>query len=146
MIYSGRFKVTSTFGERILNGVKDDHKGIDVVGIDDKYVCAAVGGVVVVSTIVTDKSNRTWEWGNYVCVIGDDGRQYYYCHLEKCLVSPGKRVKQEITSGLKGIRVIRSVITVILKSVRVVELLLIRRNFSVSAMQLVYMVSTIGQK
>ena len=32
MIYSGKFKVTSPFGRRVLNGKVEDHKGIDVVG------------------------------------------------------------------------------------------------------------------
>ena len=102
MIYSGKFKVTSPFGRRTLNGAADDHKGIDVVGITDKHVCAAVGGRVVTSTIITDKSDRTWEWGNYVRVDGDDGRRYYYCHLSKRLVSVGRRVEAGQHIGIEG--------------------------------------------
>lgn len=102
MIYSGRFKVTSPFGQRVLNGVKDNHKGIDVVGLENKYVCAVVGGVVRSSCIVTDKDNRTWEWGNYVCVNGDDGNRYYYCHLNKRLVNAGDRVKAGDHIGIEG--------------------------------------------
>jgi murein DD-endopeptidase MepM/ murein hydrolase activator NlpD len=102
MIYSGKFKVTSPFGQRTLNGQPDDHKGIDVVGITDKHVCAAVGGRVVTSKIVTDKSNRTWEWGNFVCILGDDGRMYYYCHLSKRLVSVGRRVEAGEHIGIEG--------------------------------------------
>ena len=33
MIYSGRFRVTSPYGQRILNGTAENHRGIDVVGI-----------------------------------------------------------------------------------------------------------------
>ena len=102
MIYSGKFKVTSPFGRRTLNGKLDDHKGIDVVGITDKHVCAVVGGRVVTSKIVTDKSNRTWEWGNFVCILGDDGRMYYYCHLSKRLVSVGRRVEAGQHIGIEG--------------------------------------------
>ena len=102
MIYSGKFKVTSPFGQRTLNGKPDDHKGIDVVGITDKHVCAVVGGRVVTSKIVTDKSNRTWEWGNFVCILGDDGRMYYYCHLSKRLVSVGRRVEAGQHFGIEG--------------------------------------------
>ena len=102
MIYSGKFKVTSPFGQRVLNDVKDNHKGIDVVGLDDKYVCAVTSGVVLVSQIITDKSNRTWEWGNYVCVRGDDGKLYYYCHLSKRLVSVGKRINAGDHIGIEG--------------------------------------------
>lgn len=102
MIYSGKFKVTSPFGMRTLNGKPDDHPGIDVVGITDKHVCAVVGGRVVTSKIVTDKSNRTWEWGNFVCILGDDGRMYYYCHLSKRLVSVGRRVEAGEHIGIEG--------------------------------------------
>jgi len=102
MIYSGKYNVTSPFGQRVLNGKPDDHKGIDVVGITDKHVCAVAAGRVVTSKIVTDKSNRTWEWGNFVCVDGDDGRRYYYCHLSKRLVSVGRRVEAGEHIGIEG--------------------------------------------
>lgn len=102
MIYSGKFKVTSPFGWRTIRGKREDHKGIDVVGLEDKHVCAVVGGTVAVSTIITDKSNLTWEWGNYVRVDGDDGRKYYYCHLAQRLVSVGQRVKAGDHIGIEG--------------------------------------------
>ena len=52
MIYNGKFKVTSPFGWRMLNGVRDNHKGIDVVGITDKHICAVVSGTVGQSTML----------------------------------------------------------------------------------------------
>ena len=102
MIYSGKFKVTSPFGKRLLNGAYEQHNGIDVVGLEGKYVCAVVGGEVVSSTMVTDKSNRTWEWGNYVCILGSDGRRYYYCHLSSRAVGVGKKVKAGDHIGIEG--------------------------------------------
>ena len=102
MIYNGRFKVTSPFGKRVLNGVTENHKGIDLVGLDNKYVCAAVSGVVGSSCIITDKSDRTWEWGNYIRINGDDGNKYYYCHLDKRLVNVGTRVKAGDHIGIEG--------------------------------------------
>ena len=102
MIYSGKYKVTSPYGERFLNGKQEFHSGIDVVGLSDKHVCAVVGGYVAVSQIVTNKADRTWEWGNYVCVIGDDGKQYYYCHLSKRLVNKGQRVNAGDHVGIEG--------------------------------------------
>lgn len=102
MIYSGKFKVTSPFGVRVLNGARDNHKGIDVVGLTDKHICAVVGGTVAASQMITDKNNLTWQWGNYVCVIGDDGRQYYYCHMSKRLVIAGQRVKRGDHLGIEG--------------------------------------------
>lgn len=102
MIYSGKYRVTSPFGERTLNGKREFHGGIDIVGVTDKHVCAVCDGYVAVSQIVTDKRDRTWEWGNYVCVVGDDGRQYYYCHLSQRLVSAGQRVKRGDHVGVEG--------------------------------------------
>lgn len=104
MIYSGKYKVTSPFGMRTLNGVRAEHKGIDVVGITDKHICAVVGGRVVSSTMLdraTDTTD-TWQWGNYVCVLGDDGRRYYYCHMSKRLVSVGRRVEAGEHLGIEG--------------------------------------------
>jgi len=102
MIYSGKYRVSSPYGERALNGKREFHGGVDVVGLSDKHVCAVVGGYVAVSQIVTDKSNPTWQWGNYVCVIGDDGRQYYYCHLSRRLVNNGQRVNVGDHLGIEG--------------------------------------------
>lgn len=102
MIYSGIYKVTSPFGQRILNGQPDDHRGIDVVGITNKTVTAVASGVVGASTIITDRKNRTWEWGNYIRVDGDDGLTYYYCHLDKRLVAQGQRVRTGDTLGIEG--------------------------------------------
>ena len=100
--FEGEFKVTSPYGWRTLNGKRDNHKGIDLVGISSPTVFAPCDGVIGASTIVTDKSNRTWEWGNYVRVDGDDGKRYYYCHLSKRLVTVGRRVKAGDYLGIEG--------------------------------------------
>ena len=42
MIYSGRFSVTSPYGQRWLNGASENHKGIDVVGIEEKITVKAL--------------------------------------------------------------------------------------------------------
>ncbi len=102
MIYSGSYRVTSPFGKRTLNGKEETHRGIDVVGIDTKYVCAVTGGTVAVSTQITERTDRTWEWGNFVRVDGDDGMKYFYCHLDKRLVPAGKRVNKGDHLGIEG--------------------------------------------
>ena len=95
-------KLTSPYGQRTLNGKTDFHGGYDLVGIGTTDVTAAVGGKVAVSRIITDKSNRTWEWGNYVCILGDDGRYYYYCHLASRAVNKGDTVKVGDKLGVMG--------------------------------------------
>lgn len=104
MIYSGLYRVPDQghFGIRTILGRRDDHRGLDVIGMTDKHVCAVAAGVVGASTIITDKSNKTWEWGNYVRVDGDDGLKYYYCHLNQRYVSVGQRVEAGDHVGLEG--------------------------------------------
>lgn len=99
---AAKVRLTSPYGSRTLNGKTDIHAGYDLVGVGSQTVVAAMGGTVVVSRIVTDKSNRTWEWGNYIGIRGDDGRQYYYCHLAARAVSKGDTVKVGDRLGVMG--------------------------------------------
>lgn len=99
--YKGEVRVSSPFGWRTLNGKRVYHKGIDLVGTD-KTVRAVVGGVVGQSIIITDPTNRTSEWGNYVRIDGEDGRLYYYCHLSQRLVSRGDKVSVGDALGVEG--------------------------------------------
>lgn len=94
--------VTSPYGNRILNGSKQFHGGYDLVGVGSYDVCAVVGGTVVHSRIITDKSNPTWQWGNYVCIKGTDGRLYYYCHMKSRAVTAGQTVKVGDKLGVMG--------------------------------------------
>ncbi len=95
-------KLTSPYGSRTLDGKTAFHSGYDLVGVGSTDVTAAVGGKVVASRIITDKSNLTWQWGNYVCILGDDGRYYYYCHLASRSVSKGDTVKVGDKLGVMG--------------------------------------------
>ncbi len=61
----------------------------------------AKDGVVVRSRIVTDSSDRTSEWGNYVAVQSGE-RVIYYCHLSKRLVSVGDAVAEGDVLGIEG--------------------------------------------
>lgn len=100
--FSGGFRVTSPYGTRTLNGEKEFHKGLDIVGVKNREVRAVVSGKVVSSRIVTDKNDPTWQWGNYICVAGDDGNCIYYCHLESRSVKKGQRVKAGEVIGIMG--------------------------------------------
>lgn len=96
--------VSSPFGERILNGKKDFHKGIDLVGINgDKQLIAPCSGVVAVSTIIPQSSgNLTWQWGNYIRIDTDDGYSIYMCHMKQRLVKAGQRVIYGTPVGIQG--------------------------------------------
>lgn len=102
--FDGRMRVTSPYGYRTdpITGENGAwHGGLDLVG-EDYVIRAAMGGTVVVSQIVEDRSNATWEWGNYVCVLGDDGHYIYYCHMAERRVSVGRRVRAGDILGIMG--------------------------------------------
>lgn len=99
--YKGKYKVTQPFKMGV-------HNGIDLVGVSDKTLYAICDGYIGTSTIITDRHNRTWEWGNYVKLVADnddevdDGLLIYYCHLSKRLVEKGQRVKKGDPIGIEG--------------------------------------------
>lgn len=99
--YKGKYKVTQPFKMGV-------HNGIDLVGMENKTLYAICDGYIGTSTIITDRHNRTWQWGNYVKLIADnddevdDGLLIYYCHLSKRLVEKGQRVKKGDPIGIEG--------------------------------------------
>lgn len=99
---SGKYRLTSPYGQRVLNGVSQWHNGIDLVGVGSTAVCSVCDGTVLSSQIITDKSNRTWEWGNYVSVQASDGTVIYYCHLASRAVKKGDKVKKGQRIGIMG--------------------------------------------
>ena len=87
----GDIRLTSVYGWRIVNGQRDFHRGLDLVGSGN--VIAAAAGRVAVSTMITDRANPTWQWGNYVRVDDDAGRRFYYCHLKSRFVKAGQEIR-----------------------------------------------------
>ena len=100
--FSGRNRVTSAYGRRTLNGTSSFHRGLDIVGDDDRTVHAVIGGTVESSTIITNHNDLTWQWGNYVKVRGDDGLYWFYCHMDSRAVKVGQRVEQGTVLGIMG--------------------------------------------
>lgn len=97
--------LVSTYGRRedpITHEPGVFHGGIDLVGDGDKTICAVVGGTVLMSRMVTDKSNPTSEWGNYISIAGDDGLVHYYCHLSERWVVAGERIEPGQDIGVEG--------------------------------------------
>lgn len=107
MLYTGRNLVKYDYSRYgyTRGGGKTWHGGLDIGGLDDVnirmpgYNGKSISGTVVTARIVTDKSNKTWEWGWYVCVKLDanqtpDAVNYlYFCHCSKLLVKVGQKVK-----------------------------------------------------
>lgn len=93
--FKGRFRLTSPRGYRYLNGVKDYHKGIDLVGIDTTEVTSVSEGTVLTAY----QANGA---GNYVVVTMNDGRRVYYMHLASFKVKTGDYVLINDPIGIMG--------------------------------------------
>lgn len=106
-IFKGRSEVRYNYGRygkvRGLGTVW--HYGLDIVGLDDDviympgYNGKGIMGKVTRARIVTNRSNRTWEWGWYICVqllsnqTPDNINFLYFCHCKSLLVKVGQIVK-----------------------------------------------------
>ena len=95
-------KVTSGYGTRTLNGETQNHGGYDMVGVSSWDIVAVEGGTVVQSRIVTDKTNLTWQWGNYVCIKTASDQYHYYCHMASRSVEKGQTVTAGTKLGVMG--------------------------------------------
>lgn len=99
--YNGKVKLTSPYGHRLLNGEYQFHAGVDLVGLNSSLIIAPCDGIIESSTIIYDKSNKTWEWGNYV-KIAKQGYEIFLCHMNERYVSVGQEVKQGEVLGREG--------------------------------------------
>lgn len=115
-IFNGRTRVRYGYARYgwTRGGGKTWHGGIDLEALDDAtirmpyYNGKKITGTVTRARIVTDKSNKTWEWGWYVCVQLDAGQTpdavnfLYFCHCAKLLVSVGQKVSSGDALGIMG--------------------------------------------
>lgn len=103
-IFDGRVQIKYSYGcyGMTRGGGKTWHGGMDIVGVDSDIILMPyyempdgtqkpIKGRVTRARIVTDHSDRTWEWGYYVCVQLDADQTpdavnfMYFCHCSACL-------------------------------------------------------------
>jgi murein DD-endopeptidase MepM/ murein hydrolase activator NlpD len=99
--YNGKVKLTSPYGYRLLNGEYNYHSGIDLVGLNSSLIISPCDGIVSTSTIIKDKNNKTWEWGNYV-KIKHNNIEIFLCHMSERLVDKNDIVYQGQPIGIEG--------------------------------------------
>ncbi|MBQ7011931.1 MAG: peptidoglycan DD-metalloendopeptidase family protein [Clostridia bacterium] len=99
---TGGVRLTSPYGERQLAGTSGFHGGVDLVGLESYEVVSVAAGTVAASTVVNDKSNGNWMWGEHVIIAGDDGRVYFYFHLASRTVKRFDRVEAGQVIGVMG--------------------------------------------
>ena len=115
-IFKGRAQVVYPYGRFgwTRNYGKTWHGGLDLVGLDDTtvrmpyYKGKCITGTVTRARIVTNRADKTWEWGWYVCVQLDAGQTpdtvnfLYFCHCAKLLVSVGQKISSGDALGIMG--------------------------------------------
>lgn len=102
-LYDGKYTLSSSYGPRKLsNGDSRFHKGNDYVGIDSKNIITPTNGTIITSQIITDRSNLTWEWGNYIKMDDLNGFYLFFCHLAVRLVNAGETVAKGQLIGFEG--------------------------------------------
>lgn len=94
-------KITSNFGNRILNGKKDFHLGVDIDGTKGQRLDAPVSGTVIKSGYAgNNKEDSTY--GNIVMIKDDSGIKHLFAHMEKTLVKIGDNVTAGTQIGTIG--------------------------------------------
>lgn len=100
--YKGKFKVTSPQGYRTLNGRREYHDGLDLVGLDSKTIYSTVSGVVEVASWENSK-NKKQGFGQYVRIKKNNSSdRYYFGHLSKISVTKGQKVSVGDVLGVEG--------------------------------------------
>ncbi len=86
-IWPVRGTITSRYGYRTLFGTYNFHGGLDIAVPYGTSIKAADGGKVITAG---------WHnsYGNYIIIDHENGKQTYYAHNSKLLVSVGQRVYQ----------------------------------------------------
>lgn len=99
--FNGRFRVTSPRGWRTLNGVRDYHKGIDLVGEDSHVVYAICDGYCTTRTQYNDEGKMDG-FGHYVTQTIADGRRIFYAHLASFSITDNQYVTAGTPIGIMG--------------------------------------------
>ena len=97
-LFQGRNRITS--GYRLAD--RPDHNGLDIVGVDSADILAPVDGVVTASIMITNHADRTWQWGNYVCLRDSQGNKLFFCHMQSRAVQRGQTVRAGEKLGVMG--------------------------------------------
>ena len=92
---NGYTNVSSGFGNRVLYGVADFHRGLDIPADAGTPIMACNGGTVV-------RSEYHYSWGNYVLIDHGNGQSTLYAHMTSTAVSAGATVSQGDVIGYVG--------------------------------------------
>jgi murein DD-endopeptidase MepM/ murein hydrolase activator NlpD len=91
----GNFFINSPFGPRVLNGERQNHKGLDIRAKSGTPIEIIKPGVV-------SRAGVGRGWGNVIDILHDDGTMSRYAHLKKIMVKNGDKVTPGTVIALSG--------------------------------------------
>lgn len=98
--YPIRSAITSYYGWRTLNGVKEFHLGIDLRASVGTQIFASDGGKVAFAGTL---GGINASYGNLIIIDHENGFRTYYAHLSSFAVKTGDRVYQGQMIGRAGV-------------------------------------------
>lgn len=88
-------RISSYYGYRTLNGVREFHRGIDIPASAWSTIYASNSGTVI-------KAEYHWSYGNYVIIDHGNGWKTLYGHMSSLSVTQGQAVSQGQEIGKVG--------------------------------------------
>lgn len=94
-------KISSNFGNRILNGELDNHRGIDIAMSRGTKVDANISGKVIASGRAEDNDYHS-SYGNIVVIQDANNLKHIYAHLDKAVAKLGSTIEVGQQIGTVG--------------------------------------------
>lgn len=98
-------KISSGYGNRVLNGKKEFHRGIDFGASAGTAIMAPVSGKVIKAGDALSKTNgkkMDWTYGNMVVIQDDSGMKHILAHMNTVLTKFGDYVQAGTKVGTVG--------------------------------------------
>lgn len=92
-------RVSSRYGNRVLSGISEFHRALDIPAPTGTPIYAANDGKIITAN---DWTVNYSSYGNYIIIDHGGGKATLYAHCSKLLVSVGDTVKQGDTIALVG--------------------------------------------
>lgn len=86
-------KISSNYGNRVLKGKSDNHRGIDIAMPQGTKLDANISGKVIASGKAGKDNNYHSSYGNIVVIQDANNLKHIYAHLEKAVAKIGSTVE-----------------------------------------------------
>lgn len=98
-------KITSGYGNRVLNGVSEFHRGVDFGAKKGSAIMSPVSGKVIKAGDALSSNNGKkmhWSYGNMVVVQDDSGMKHILAHMDTVVTKLGDYVQAGTKVGTVG--------------------------------------------